>query len=65
MVAVMEMMVGVLLATSMVRLEPAASTGVAMNIVANTTIAKIVSFCFKLHHPFSDISFPFSSHNSG
>ena len=65
MVAVMEMMVGVLLATSTVRLEPAASTGVAMNIAANTTIAKIVSFCFKLHHPFSDISFPFVLHTYG
>ena len=65
MVAVMEMTVGVLFATSVMRLEPAASTGVAMNIVAITTIAKIVSFCFKLHHPFSDISFPFASQNYG
>ncbi len=65
MVAVMEMMVGVLIATSMVRLEPAASTGEAMNNAAIAIIAKIVSFCFKLHHPLSHVSFPFATHNYG
>jgi hypothetical protein len=65
----MEMMVGCFLglgfAASLGWLEPAASTGVAMNTAANTTIATVVSFRFKSHHPFSHVSFPFESHNYG
>jgi hypothetical protein len=69
MVAVMEMMVGCFLglgfATSMGWLELAASTGVAMNIAANTTIAVIINFRFKSHHPFSHVCFPIESHTYG
>ena len=60
MVAVMEILVGVFIATSMVRLDPAASTGVAMSIAANTTITTIVSFLFKSHRPFRQLLFPFA-----
>ena len=70
MVPVMEMTVGFFFgpcfATSMEWLEPAASTGEAMSIAANTTIATIVNFLVKSHHPFSLILFPlFYSHSYG
>jgi hypothetical protein len=44
----MNILVGFFIATSLVRLDPAASTGEAMSITAITTIAMIVNVLFKI-----------------